>query len=88
MSPDDREAAVVAIAIHPNSRNMEEFYEKTKVYQRHSVGKPVEWHLSTLDWMHDVSRRYISKLVFQVAFTSSNLCIRLNAQKMQFQSHF
>ena len=53
----EKETAEAQLALPLDMKDLEEVencYLKTRVFQRHNIEKPVEWHLKTFAWLKEV----------------------------------
>ena len=55
LSEEDKERLVAELSISSGTKDLETFFEETKILQRHLVGKSVEWQLHELKWLKEVS---------------------------------
>ena len=53
----ERQIAETELALPRDMENptqMEDFFFKTRILQRHGIEKPLEWHLKTFSWLRKV----------------------------------
>ena len=57
LSSTEKEAAETELALPSDMSNLtevEEYYQKTRILQRHNIAKPLDWHLKTFTWLRKV----------------------------------